>query len=253
MMHQHSQHLKLILDLWSSPRWIFGTLYSRRSAVLNTTAGSSCPLLFSFQHTPNFFSAPPPLLSCLTCSSFCPVAEELIREWRGWGGGRRGQWMWWCWGPVVRLCFKMTGGGFLVLPFLVQMYGQHLKNMLSLSWGLPGATSVSKHTCNSLFIYLFPSFNPSLSLFYVGVQSSPFNYPSYTLTTKLHLRENTSLLAVMYNAKMAVQSSPWRLLHSLSRVSTGSLVSVMCMRVTAWGLHGWPSTHKTSCSVCSRG
>lgn len=63
----------------------FGILYSGRSAALNTTAGSSCPLLFSLQHTPNFFSTPPPLLSCLTCSSFCPVAEELV-SWGEQGG-----------------------------------------------------------------------------------------------------------------------------------------------------------------------
>lgn len=139
-----------MLGMWASPRWIFWhSLLQGRSSALNTTAGSSCPLLFSLQHTPNFFSAPPPLLSCLTCSSFCPVAEELIsergvgvRNWRWW-------WWWWCWGPLAGLCCKMAGGG---CSDLLHMCSQHLRNVLFSSWGLSGVTSVNKPTCCFLFL-----------------------------------------------------------------------------------------------------
>lgn len=51
------------------------------------------------------FRAPPPLLSCLTCSSFCPVAEELVSG--GWDG-------WRCWGPVAAP--GIARGSFLVPP-----------------------------------------------------------------------------------------------------------------------------------------
>lgn len=103
-----SKHLGLVIQSNVNCVVFF---YSRIRAGLNTTAGSSCPLLFSLQHTPNFFSAPPPLLSCLTCSSSRPVAEQLVSE------GGVGAWGWrWCWCPVDTLRCKMAGGGFPLLP-----------------------------------------------------------------------------------------------------------------------------------------
>lgn len=61
----------------------FGILYPRRSAALSTTAGSSCPLLFSLQHTPNFFSGSP-------SPAFMLDLQQLLSSGRGarqWGVG----------------------------------------------------------------------------------------------------------------------------------------------------------------------
>lgn len=82
--HRYRQRLRKVFSLGC-----FHSL-SLRTQQLAVHPAPPTPL-FSLQHTPNFFWAHPPplllllLLSCLTCSSFCPVAEELISE-QGAGG-----------------------------------------------------------------------------------------------------------------------------------------------------------------------
>lgn len=141
---------------------------------MNTTAGSSCPLLFSLQHTPNFFSAPPPLFSCLTCSSFCPVAEELVNE-----GGSRGE------GMEVVVVLGPSGwtvlqdGWRMAAPRLLHMCNQHFRNMLFSSRGLPVVTSVSKPMCCSFFLLGFSRLLTPQSLLFVK------GYPLPSLVTPL--------------------------------------------------------------------
>lgn len=139
---------------------------------MNTTAGSSCPLLFSLQHTPNFFSAPPPLLSCLTCSSFCPLAEELVGE-EGGDGERR--WRWWrCWGPVAELCSKISEGAFRrgTAPRLLQMCSRHLRNLL-----------FHPETCQSYHLSINPCAAPSFSCFNYSQLLFPLLLPLSVLPT----------------------------------------------------------------------
>lgn len=79
MTHQIWLHLKPELG-FSCPRWMFWDFFTPWIQRWTQQLSVHAPCYF-LSHTPLIsFWRPPPLLSCLTCSSFCPVAEELISE-----------------------------------------------------------------------------------------------------------------------------------------------------------------------------
>lgn len=169
----------------------FGTLYSRGEAQPWTQQLAVHAPCYFLSNTPLIsLRLPPPLLSCLTCSSFCPVAEELISEWGVWARNWR---RWWCWGPLAGLCCKMAGGG---CSDLLHMCSQHLRNVLFSSWGLSVVTSVNKPT--RCFLFLSDIF-----------QLLPLQLP---LLHSYNNKWNTSWPTVMYHAKNKIKMDAHSLL-----------------------------------------